>query len=367
MAVFTTIRLTTLSILLILNTNSFSQYNFQKTYKGLTFYTGQITADGGYIATGSTRAYGAGSDDFFLLKLNPLGVTEWLKTYGSNGNESAYDIRQTYDGGYAIAGTTYNINPNSRDLFIMKLDSTGNILWSKTYGGIDQERVPVVMQTSDSGFALAGTTESFTTGLFDYYLIRTNFAGDTLWTAIYGQDGYGNVYGLAQADDKGIIIAGEYRLTLSGNVDMHVVKTDSLGNSGCYTTRTNTIVDTPIFQISNFPIYISTGGTPQNNSFSTGNSLCTETVICESVGLEEPTTQSPIEVFPNPSNGIFSVSCELNGIGYVNNSLGELISRIELVAGTNSIDLSDQPNGIYILQICTDAGTAETKLVKANY
>lgn len=69
---------------------SFSQYNFQKTYKGLNLWFGLVTADGGYIATGSTRAYGAGSDDFFLLKLNPLGITEWLKTYGSSSKDIAY-------------------------------------------------------------------------------------------------------------------------------------------------------------------------------------------------------------------------------------------------------------------------------------
>ena len=184
---------------------SFSQYNFQKTYKGLTINTGQITADGGYIATGSTKAYGAGSDDFFLLKLNPLGITEWLKTYGSNSKDVAYDLRQTYDGGYIVSGTTYGFGLGA-DFYIVKTDSNGDTIWTRTYGSTNAEMGFSVEQTLDSGFILVGQTQL---SLYkDILIIKINKSGTLQWSKTFGgiKDEY--AYNIKKTKDNNFIIIG---------------------------------------------------------------------------------------------------------------------------------------------------------------
>lgn len=281
MTIFTTIRLFLFSVLIVIYNHSFSQYNFQKTYKGLIFNTGQITAEGGYIATGSTRAYGAGSNDFFLLKLNPLGVTEWLKTYGSNGNESAYDIRQTYDGGYIISGTTYGfgvgaefyvvktdsngdtlwtraygstndetgfsveqtldsgfifcgqtqISLYNKDIFFYKTDKSGNLQWSKTFGGINDDVSYSIKKTKDNNFIIIGATMSFGPELVgeNLLLIKINNNGDTLWSKVYNC--YQNQSGinLIETSDGGLILVSTIWGFGAGAQDIFILKTNSTG------------------------------------------------------------------------------------------------------------------------------------------
>jgi len=102
----------------------------QKTYGGIwndEAYSIQQTTDGGYIVAGYTWSFGAGWEDVYVLKLNSDGSLAWEKTFGGNGDDVAYSIQQTANGGYVVAGYTWSFGAGYDDVYILKLDSNGEL------------------------------------------------------------------------------------------------------------------------------------------------------------------------------------------------------------------------------------------------
>jgi hypothetical protein len=114
------------------------------------------TNDGGYALAGYTNSFGAGDKDFWLVKTDSVGNQLWNKTYGGLGDEVAYSVIQTNDGGYALAGYTNSFGAGDKDFWLVKTDSVGNQLWNKTYGGLGDEVAYSVIQTNDGGYILSG-------------------------------------------------------------------------------------------------------------------------------------------------------------------------------------------------------------------
>jgi hypothetical protein len=94
----------------------------------------QATSDGGYVVAGPTNSFGAGANDMWVLKLDTGGDIQWEKTYGGPRPDVAHAIQQTSDGGYIVAGFTMSFGAGSRDYFVVKLDSDGGIEWQRSYG-----------------------------------------------------------------------------------------------------------------------------------------------------------------------------------------------------------------------------------------
>ena len=116
------------------------------------------TSDGGYIATGYTESFGAGNSDVWLLKLDGSGNVIWQKTYGGTGRDYTFDAQQTEDGGYLVTGMTNSFSAGDLDVWLLKLDGTGNVTWEKTYGGIGDDSAASVRQTLDGGYIVVGGT-----------------------------------------------------------------------------------------------------------------------------------------------------------------------------------------------------------------
>jgi hypothetical protein len=109
-----------------------------RTYGGGSYdeaYSVQQTADGGYIVAGYTESFGAGWEDFYLVKTNSSGEPLWTRTYGGSGGDCAYSVQQTTDGGYVVAGFTYSFGAGNADFYLVKTNSQGDTLWTRTYGG----------------------------------------------------------------------------------------------------------------------------------------------------------------------------------------------------------------------------------------
>jgi hypothetical protein len=152
--------------------------------------------------------------------------TLWTRTYGGENRDIAYSLQQTADGGYIMAGETYSLGAGGADFYLVKTDSTGDTLWTRTYGGSGSDGAREVQQTTDGGYIVAGTTGSFGAGSTDFYLVRTNSSGDTLWTRTYGGTYDESAYSVQQTSDGGYIIAG----SRWGGTEFYVVKTDGAGN-----------------------------------------------------------------------------------------------------------------------------------------
>jgi hypothetical protein len=123
---------------------------------------------------GFTSPYGASGNDFYLVKTDSVGTLQWNKTYGGAGSDRARSVVQTSDGGYAIAGDTNSSGAGGYDFWLVRTDSAGNHLWNQAYGGADNDYGYSVVQTNEGGFALAGYTYSFGADGADFWLVKTD-------------------------------------------------------------------------------------------------------------------------------------------------------------------------------------------------
>ena len=143
------------------------------------------TSDGAYIVTGSTKSFGAGDLDFWMLKLDSTGEIEWQNTYGGPDRDDINSIQQTNDEGYVVAGSTYNWGAGFSDIWILKLSSTGSIEWQRTYGGSDDDYGWSIEKTSDGGYIVAGETFSF--GFSgNAWILKLSSTGSIEWQRTYG-------------------------------------------------------------------------------------------------------------------------------------------------------------------------------------
>lgn len=127
--------------------------------------------------------------DLWLIKTDSAGNVIWSRTYGGEGDDYGTAVQQTADGGYIIAGHTSSSGDSGADLWLFKTDSSGNVIWSRTFGGREGDYGTAVQQTADGGYIVTGRTSSSGAGGVDMWLIRT--------------DGNGNVEGAVSKDGPG--------------------------------------------------------------------------------------------------------------------------------------------------------------------
>ena len=187
------------------------------------------TFDGGYVIAGYTDSYGAGIDDFWLIKVNASGHKEWDQTFGGTAVDRAYAVLQRVDGGYVLVGHTKSVGEGKEDVFLVKIGDDGQESWN-WYGGSNSDMGRCVVQTSDGGFAIAGSTNSFGAGSHDFYLIKTNPNGGWEWSKWYGGTGEDQAYSIVQTIDGGYLLAGDTKSDGTDHYDIMLVKTDCDGN-----------------------------------------------------------------------------------------------------------------------------------------
>jgi len=194
-----------------------------RVYSGIgSAYEIAQTPDSGYIIAGSTGS------DMFLTKITADGESLWTQRYGGTERDEAFSLDVTTDSGYIIAGHTNSFGAGSYDIYVVKTDSIGDTLWTKAYGGSDYDWGTSIVQTSDGGYAVAGYTYSFGAGDYDWYLVKTDSIGDTIWTKTYGDVEHDCCNFIMQTDDGGFLLAGEIHGG-TGAADLYIIKTDSTG------------------------------------------------------------------------------------------------------------------------------------------
>ena len=189
------------------------------------------TSGGGYILAGQTLSYGTGDSDVYLVKTDAAGDMVWEKTFGGIGGDEALSVMETADGGYILAGRSTLSEPDqgSDNVYVIKTDATGNMVWEKTFGGASIDQGKSVVETADNGFAVAGYTRSFGAGSADAYLIKTDAAGTVVWSQTYG--GLSTDVGeeVRQTADGGYVVVGATASFGSGSLDVYLIKTDASG------------------------------------------------------------------------------------------------------------------------------------------
>jgi predicted secreted protein len=228
------------------------------------------TIDGGYAIMGYTSSFGAGSSDFWLVKTDAAGTMQWNKTYGGTGSDMGFNVIQTDDGGYTLAGPTTSFGAGSMDIWVIKTDSTGNMLWNKTYGGTGMDYMDQMVRTVDGGYAIAGFTTSFGAVGSDAWLVKIDMSGNAQWNKTYGGTGTDNGFHLTQTVDGGYAIIGSTSSFGAGGNDVWAIKTDASGNILGNETFGGTATDDGRSIIQTIDGgYLLAGNT---NSFGAGNS-----------------------------------------------------------------------------------------------
>ena len=219
----------------LLKTDSKGVLEWEKTFNGTGSSKGwsvQVANDGGYIIAGNMGATVAeGVNNVYLVKTDSRGELEWEKFFGGIYQDQGRSVQVTSDGGYIIAGDTKSFGAGKRDVYLIKTNSNGELEWNKTYGGPENDAGWSVQVTSDGGYIITGITDSYGVGGSDVYLVKTDSNGDLMWEKTFGRAGYDRGYCVQVTDDGGYVISG---LVTASNVspghDVYLVKTDSNGD-----------------------------------------------------------------------------------------------------------------------------------------
>jgi len=207
----------------IVNTNNYGHIGKDESWSIVE------TFDGGFAIAGITDVSNSGQTDVYLVRTNASGDTLWTRNWGGDDDDEGHCVEQTPDGGFVVAGSAMSFGGSDADVYLLRIDAFGDTLWTRTYGGSSGDRGRCVRLTSDGGFLVAGDTDSYGAGQSDMYLVKTDADGDTLWTRTYGlsHDEYCNS---VVEVNNGYTLVGHTE-SFSAFKDLYIVRTNLLGDT----------------------------------------------------------------------------------------------------------------------------------------
>lgn len=314
------------------------------------------TADNGFIISGNGD---------LVIKVDSMGDVTWSKTYITGAK--ILSVEQTAEGGYIMAGETTNWSGSHLDMFLIKTDSSGNVVWCNTYGGGNNDYFGAAFQSSDGGYIIGGSSLSFGSGSFDMIVIKTDSAGNTLWSKTYGGAGGERVSAAYETAD-GWVFGG---LTSSfGNLlnNSYIVKTDFNGNSGCHQTSPTVMNANPVLAAVTASNVASSFVPVAVNSFATSSAGPVANGLCYTTGINRINDEKfEIGLMPNPAHNIFTITFKnriSSGKIEMYNSLGELIlSENVNHESLKVISTENAAPGIYIICVKDGENIASKKIL----
>ncbi|MGA9116973.1 MAG: T9SS type A sorting domain-containing protein [Bacteroidota bacterium] len=364
---------------ILIRTDSAGNALWTRTFGGAQDDEGygvQQTSDGGYIVGGVTSSYGAGSRDLWLIKTDTMGYEVWKKTAGGLGSDGAWAVEQTPDGGYAATGWTMSgaAGPLG-DMWLVKADTGGNQRWAARFGGSDADRGHAMRRTADGGYIVTGYTSSWGAGLDDLLLVKTDSAGGGGWTKTLG--GTGRDYGRAveEVPGGGYVIAG-YTLSYgAGSEDFWIIRTDQAGNMLWSKTLGGTASDMAYGLDRTFDGgYVAVGHTLSSGAGVHDVWLVRLAAEATSAGGEPAIPQrfGLLRSYPNPFNVSCRIAYALPEAGEVEMKVFDLLGREVAVplkgrqdAGSHAVDFdgSGLGGGVYLYRLRSGSRTAVGRMV----
>ncbi len=210
----------------LLKTDALGNMEWEKSISGDGYNHGRSvyqTDDNGYVVAG-LEINVDGIQNGYLVKTDALGNVEWEQTYSTDSKDNLFSVQQTTDGGYIMAGTTESYKMNIHDVYVIKADALGNMEWEQTFGGSGYDYGRFIYQTIDGGYIVAGTTDSYGAGLRDFYLVKSDATGNVEWEQTFGGVSYETDLSAQQTADNGCVMVGTTTSFGAGGYDAYLVK-----------------------------------------------------------------------------------------------------------------------------------------------
>jgi type IX secretion system substrate protein len=370
----------------------------------------QQTFDKGYILGGYSESNigreksedSRGGNDYWIVKTDSAGNIKWDKTYGGNAEDILSTIQQTKDSGYILGGYSYsNIsgekseNPRGfSDYWVIKINASGNIQWNKTYGGNKYDDLHALQQTVDGGYIFGGASWSDKSGeksqdskgYYDYWIVKTDSAGNIQWNRTIGGYDYDGLYALQQTKDRGYLLGGSSSSNISGDKtensrgsnDYWVVKLDRKGKFQWDKTIGGSSSDElyGIQEIKKNHFILGGTSTSVVSGDKTGTSRGYEDYwivyldyISDSINavnkftVTEQTLNKEFSVYPNPAKDMLHVQTKNKIAVSIINQSGKILFT-KIINGDETIDVSKFTPGIYYLKDNTTGNTQKITVVK---
>jgi hypothetical protein len=382
----------------VIKINSTGNLQWQKCLGGYAtelVYNIQSTNDGGYILSANTTSNTVnvsgnhGSSDAWIVKLDVNGNILWQKCLGGTGDDAARFIRQTPDHGYVLAALTNSTDGDvtgvhgMNDIWIVRLDTVGNIQWQKCFGGSGLEQVYSIEATSDGGYVFCGSTESNDgditgyndNGSMDAWIVKLNSSGNLVWQKCLGGESDEEILSIVQTADGNYVGAG-YTTSLDDGVDTNIVdvvngnngasdywivKLDNAGNlSGQLCLGSSLSENAYYIQQTSDGGYITGGMTFNGNdgdvSGGHGGYDLWIVKLGNTLSLQKEIPAANIKVYPNPTSGM--VNLDLNNLAQneifiqITDITGHIVfSKTYQNSNIMQMDMTGYVSGIYTYRI----------------
>ena len=383
---------------------------------GNVYSAGSFQGSGDFDpGAGTTNLTSAGSDDVFVSKLDALGNFVWAKNMGGTAFDGSKSMVVDATGNVYTTGSfqsTSDFDPNAgtfnltslaaEDIFISKLDASGNFVWAKSLGGVSTDNgYGIVLDASGNVYATgsfqgtvdfdpsAGIVNVTTLGVYDAFVLKLNAAGDFAWVKNIG-GGSASAYGFSITLDatNNIYFTGFFDFTVdfdpgvatvnlncAGVKDGFISKLDTSGNflwainiggigddagRSISVDVSGNVYTSGFFQ--NTSDFYPSGGAPLT---SAGGYDCYVHKMSQSgVGIAESNTLNVIRLYPNPSNGYFAIEFSTNAQVIISNTLGQVVLNENFDKILQYIDIQNNINGIYFVKVIIERKEKVVKLVK---
>jgi len=346
-------------------TDSLGNLLWAKSYGGSDADIGQCfteTKDNGFILVGMTTSFNAVDYDLYVIKIDSIGNTIWSKKYGTPASDIPYSVDITPDNGYLISGVS-----GTWKMSVLKIDSAGTIEWSQLLNYI--EGVTYTKVLTNNEILGTGNARDTVAGTFFPCFFKLDSLGNVIWNRVYHNDGSYINCGFKIAPDNSLNFLG-----VGGGFDtLLVVKTDSLWDNNCLQSNFNIISSPLIYQDSTVLTIVDSGGIMVTSLLPITNITPSNSDGCIPVSINENhLLNNVIEIYPNPFSAEISIATQNQNsrsiLITVENILGQTLFSIQKNmlnnAEANKIDLGFLSNGIYLLDIIIDGQRTVKKIVK---
>jgi hypothetical protein len=187
------------------------------------------TKDGGFVIVGTTKSYGKGGYDYYIIKINAQGKKLWERVAGGKNKDEATGVTATKDGGTVIIGSSKSYGKGSYDYYMIKLDSNGSLEWEQTAGGKEWDIPAGVVEMEDGTLLIAGKSESFGENSYDGYVVKLSAEGKFIWEKSFGGKKEDLFHAIAKGKDGGLVLVGTTKSYKDKKGDVYIVLLDKAG------------------------------------------------------------------------------------------------------------------------------------------